>query len=485
MNGEKEEDVDRKRVFTSGADFLPDSGADAQSGGDSRRGADRLSSLADTGATSGSLCQETTEAWQTADERGREGETGEGQESQKKDTKHNPIKPAEPVKKLKQARRAGQIVARGEGKWLVRVYIGRNETTGERKYLNKTVRGTKKDAQKFLNSKLREIDLGVLVEPSTESVDAYLDKWLVSAAKPKLRERTFNDYQALMKRYVRGRLGNIKLANLRPLDIQALYSKMLEKGLSARVVRYTHAVLSSALKQAVQWGMITRNPAQLVQLPKQTRKEMSALSSDEVSRFLLACKDDRYSALFAFAITTGLRPEEYFALQWKDIDLKHGSVMVRRALVRPTGGGWKFEEPKTARSRRSLPIPATMAKQLIEHRRLQLQERMRLGSEYHNQDFVFATEMGEPLMLQNLAVRHFKPALERATLPSSIRLYDLRHTCATLLLMAGINPKVVSERLGHASITLTLDTYSHVLPDMQKEAAEKLENLVFAKVGTL
>lgn len=480
MNGEKE-NVDRKRVFTSGPDFLPDSDAHAQSGGDSGGGANRFSGLADTGATSRSLCQETTETGQTTINRGGEGETGGGE----KETKRSPIKSAETGKKTKQARRSGQIVARGENKWLVRVHTGRNEITGKRKYFNKTIRGTKKDAQKFLNSKLREIDLGVFIEPATESLDAYLDKWLESAAKPKLSERSFNDYEALLKRYVRERLGSLRLVNLRPLDIQALYSKMQEQGLSARVIRYTHAVLSSALKQAVHWGMLTRNPAQLAQLPKQKRREMHALSAVEVACFLDVLQGTRYAVLFAFAITTGMRPEEYFALQWKDVDLEKGVATVRRALIRKKGGGWYFTEPKTPQSRRSIPLPASMAAQIKAHRRAQAEERLKAGSAYQNNELVFATEWGTPLDLSNLTNNHFKPALKRAGLPKSVRLYDLRHTCATLLLLAGENPKVVSERLGHASVTLTLDTYSHVLPDMQRGAAEKLEKLIFAGVGTL
>lgn len=380
---------------------------------------------------------------------------------------------------------AGQIIKRGENKFLVRVFLGRDQQTGKRNYLNKTIRGTKKDAQKWLNATLREIDLGIFVEPAAESVNAFLDKWLEAAAKPRLRQRTYEDYQSLLRRYVRDELGKLKLSALRPLDIQSLYSKMQEQGLSARVIRYTHAVLSSALKQAVQWGLLSRNPAQLVQLPKQAKKEMQALSPEQVGRFLAACAEDRYATLFAFAISTGLRPEEYFALQWKDVDLDRGSITVQRAMVRNSGGGWKLEEPKTPRSRRTLPLPASMTNALSEHRRAQLEERLRAGSEYQNHGFVFATETGQPLMIQNLTMRHFKPALERAGLPSSIRLYDLRHTCATLLLSAGENPKVVSERLGHASITLTLDTYSHVLPDMQKAAAERLERLVFPTIGTL
>jgi integrase len=380
---------------------------------------------------------------------------------------------------------AGQIIKRGENKFLVRVFLGRDAQTGKRNYLNKTIRGTKKDAQKWLNATLREIHLGVFVEPASESVNTFLDKWLEAAAKPRLRQRTYEDYQALLRRYVRDELGKLKLSTLRPLDIQRLYSKMQAQGLSARVIRYTHAVLSSALKQAVQWGLLSRNPAQLVQLPKQTKTEMQALSAEQVARFLAACTGDRYATLFAFAITTGLRPEEYFALQWKDINLEQGTVMVQRAMVRNCGGGWSLEEPKTSRSRRTLPLPASMIRAMVEHRHAQLEERLRAGSEYQSHDFVFATETGLPLMIQNLTRRHFKPALKRAGLSPSIRLYDLRHTCATLLLSAGENAKVVSERLGHASITLTLDTYAHVLPDMQKAAADRLERLIFASSGTL
>ncbi len=394
------------------------------------------------------------------------------------------------------SRRSGQLIKRGENKWLVRVFLGLDETTGKRRYHNKTIRGPKKDAQMYLNDKLRELDLGIFVEPAAESLNTFLDKWLETTAKHRVSERTFNDYKSLMRRYVRNELGSIKLSNLHPRDIQELYSKMQGNGLSARVVRYTHSVLSSALKQAVQWGMLFRNPAELVNLPKQAKKEMHALSVEQVGMFLSALKGDRYEKLFAFAITTGMRPEEYFALQWKDVDFNRGTVTIQRVLIWKQSSEkkegkrlwnkpgeskrWYFAEPKTAGSRRTIPLPATMAKLLMEHKRNQAEERLKLGIEYQNQDLVFATEWGTPISLQNLTRRHFKPALEEANLPKSIRLYDLRHTCATLLLAAGENPKIVSERLGHATIRLTLDTYSHVLPDMQKGAADKLESLVFA-----
>ncbi len=380
---------------------------------------------------------------------------------------------------------AGQIIKRGEHTWVVRIYDGCNES-GKRRYLNKTIKGNKKDAEKYLNSTLTAISTGTFVEPSPMTVNGFLDKWLLSAAKPKVSERTFVEYEALLRRYVREPLGKIKLSALRALDIQSLYSAMQERRLSPRVVRYTHAVLSSALKQAVRWGMLYRNPAELVQLPREARKEMKALTSEEASRFLAAFNGDRCAALFALALTTGMRPEEYLGLQWTDVDLAQATVTVRRALVwRTKGGGWYFTEPKTSRSRRTIPLPFSMVAVLAEHKRRQGEERLKSGPAWHDHGLVFTTPIGTPLNISNLTRDKFKPALVRAGLPTSIRLYDLRHTCATLLLQAGENAKVVSERLGHASIALTLDVYTHVLPDMQKAAAEKLENLLFRSAGTL
>jgi integrase len=374
---------------------------------------------------------------------------------------------------------AGQLLSKGKRKWLVRVFMGRNPKTGKKKYYSKQINGNKKDAQIFLNGVLREIDMGIFVAPSPITVSEYFDRWLQAAAKPKLSERTYADYEDLLERYVRSQFGHKKLSELKTLDVQELYSVMLQRGLSARTVRYTHAVISSAFKQAVKWGMLARNPAAFVDLPRQARKEMKALSPEEAARFLEAAADDRYGVLFHFALITGTRPEEYLGLQWKDIDLEKGVVIVQRTLVwRRRGGGWYFGEPKTTKSRRSIPIPFSLVQGLKEHRRHQAEELLKGGPEYQRLDLVFATAQGGPLMVQNLFRRHFKPILKQAGLPQAIRLYDLRHSCASLLLAADENPKVVSERLGHATVTLTLDTYSHVLPTMQKAASEKLENLI-------
>lgn len=357
--------------------------------------------------------------------------------------------------------------------------MGRDTATGKRKFHNKTVHGTKKDAQRYLHGVLRELDLGTYVEPCALTVNEYLDQWLVSAAKPKLRERTFVEYEALLLRYVREPFGARKLVTLRPLDVQTLYSQMLEKGLSARSVRYTHAVLSSALKQAVQWGMLARNPCEGVELPKKTRNEMRVMTPEQARAFLAAAAEDRYAALFSLAIATGMRPEEYLALKWSDFKGQTQTVTVQRALIKRRGGGWYFEEPKTAQSRRTVKLTVSVVKQLQAHRQRQLTERLQMGAIWQAHDLIFCSEIGTPINDRNLDQRHFRRILQRAGLDIEFTLYTLRHTAATLLLAQGINPKIVAEQLGHASVTLTLDVYSHVLPEMQKAAAEMMESVLF------
>ncbi len=375
-------------------------------------------------------------------------------------------------------RRRGQVIERGKDTFLVRIYLGQGED-GKRRYYNKTITGTKRDAQRHLTSVLGDLDEGTFIEPSKESLNKYLDRWLETSAAPRLRARTARDYREVLARYVREPLGQKPLASITPLDIQSVYSGMLEAGLSPRTVRQTHAVLRSALKQAVKWQLLSRNPADYVDLPRQKRTEMYAMSKDEVKQFLVAARGSQWYALFLLAVTTGMRPGEYFALQWKDVNLDDGTVNVTRSLARHKDE-WHFDEPKTAKSRRKIKIAPSVAQALRAHKSRQAAERLRAGIKYQNFDLVFAARNGQPLENNRLRNRYFKPLLKKAGFPATIRLYDLRHTCATLLLSAGVHPKIVSEMLGHASIQLTLDTYSHVLPDMQQSAVDKMEGMLFA-----
>jgi integrase len=213
-----------------------------------------------------------------------------------------------------------------------------------------------------------------------------------------------------------------------------------------------------------------------VDLPRMERRELSVLSVEELGRFLEAAREDRWYALWELLAATGMRPAEALGLKWTDIEGHR--IRIQRSLVRHSDGKWTLKDPKTARARRTVTIPETVEQTLQRHRKAQLEQRLQAGPEYHDHGFVFAVSNGSPLDWKVVVQRHFKPIVKRAGL-LRIRPYDLRHTCATLLLASGENVKVVSERLGHASAALTLDVYSHVLPDMQQSAAEKIETLLF------
>lgn len=352
------------------------------------------------------------------------------------------------------------------------------------------------------------------LEGNGTTLNDYLDRWLKDVVRGRVPQRTYADYKELLQRYVQGKrqskddlaespdaketaaepgkkerpevkpvtaIGKKRLADIRPLDVQSFYSKLQERGLSTRTVRYAHAVLNSAFKQAVKWGLLSKNPAAYVDLPKRVRKEMSALSPQEAASFIRAADGDEWGLVFKLALATGMRPEEYLALQWKDVDLNRGVLMVQRTVSwHRSGGGWYFDEPKTARSRRRVPLPPSVVRDLGDYKLKQAALRREADSDWQELDLVFTTRKGGPLLDRNLARRNFKAILKGAGLPSSLRLYDLRHSCATLLLTEGTNPKVVAERLGHSSTAMTMDVYSHVLPSLQQEATEKLESVLFS-----
>jgi integrase len=248
----------------------------------------------------------------------------------------------------------------------------------------------------------------------------------------------------------------------------------LEAGLAPRMVQLVHTTLHKALKQAVADGLIPRNVTEAVKAPRPVKKEMKPLSHVQARTLLEAARGERLEALYALALTTGMRQGELLGLKWEDIDLEAGILHVRRTLSTATGGGIRFGAPKTSRSRRSIRLPELALSSLKRHRRSQLEERMRLAGLWKDHDLVFTTGVGTPKSRADLITRSFKPILRRANLPD-IRFHDLRHTCATLLLSRGVHGKLVQELLGHATIAVTLDTYSHVLPGMGDGLADAMD----------
>jgi integrase len=373
----------------------------------------------------------------------------------------------------------GQLVKRGENKWLVRVPNGRG-LNGTRKYVNRTIRGTKKDAQREMTRLLREKDTGVLIEPSRQTLGDFLREWLDTTAKARVREVTHRSYAAWLQRTVlKSDFAARRLSALTAADLQGFFNGLTAEGYSPRSVAYVRAILRTALEQAVRWNKLLRNPAAkgMLTLPRQQRQEMRALSPEQAQVFLLEAGSDDWFALWALLLTTGIRPGEACGLKWAD--LEGNRLAVRRALVWRYRGAWSLEGPKTAKARRTVLLPELTVRALREHRRRQAEQRLAEGRQYESQDFIFANPVGGAIDIRALVRPHFNRILQRAGLPR-IRLYDLRHSAATLLLAAGVHVKVASDMLGHSTATLTLDVYSHVLEGMQAEAAATMERLLTA-----
>jgi len=375
----------------------------------------------------------------------------------------------------------GQLIKRSETRWLIRVYDGR-DAQGRRRYINERVNGTAKIAKARLVEVLNSQNQGTYVRPSKGTLREHIERWLETCAKPKVSPKTLEGYKWQLDQ-ISTTLAARRLSSIRPEDVQQFYTELINRKLSPKTIRHIHTALSAVLNKAVEWRLLHKNPCDKAELPRQEHREMQSLSPDEAVRFLAAAKTDRLGVVFAFALFSGARPAEIFALKWSDIDFDRATATIQRTLQwrkknkNPEAAddqirSWYFDKPKTKLSRRCIPLPAGLVQQLKEHRARQAEGLLKIGV---RSDLVFATLEGTPLHWQNVTKRHFKPVLEKAGLAATFRLYDLRHSCATLLLKDGLNPKIVSERLGHASIVLTLDTYSHVLPDMQSEEAESLQ----------
>jgi integrase len=369
----------------------------------------------------------------------------------------------------------GQIIQKGDKKWLVRAFVGRN-AEGKRMYVSELVRGGKKDADKKLTELLKSKNDGKLRVRPKSTVDQYLDLWLETTVQPSVRQRTFDDYTAVLKTYVRPYLGGLRISALSPIEIRAMLVKLRDKGLGPRTVRKAHEVLRNALEQAVSDNLIPDNPARtrLVSkaLPQKIQAEPEVIKGDQVGAFVEAAAGHRLSAYFILSLFSGLRPSEALALRWTD--LSGSTISVTRALVdQGRGKPLHYAPPKSKTSRRAVVVPDIVVRALAEHRKRQAAERLKAGEYWQGGDLVFCNEVGEPLRQGQVRTAFTKIRIA-AKLPDNIRPYGLRHSCATLLLEEGVPLKIVSERLGHSTIALTADTYSHVTPSMQQQAADAL-----------
>jgi integrase len=330
------------------------------------------------------------------------------------------------------------------------------------------------EVRRKLTEAMANRDKGLIYDDENLTVGEYLDRWLSDSVRGTVRESTYSRDKYLVTNHIKPALGRLKLKNMNAMHLQSLYRERLDSGLSGSTVQKIHHVLHKGLRQAVRWNLIPRNPADSVKAPTPTPKEMHPLSAHEARRLLDAAREDRLEALYVLALHTGMRRGELLGLKWADVDLENATVRVRRTLTRTDNGRrLALGEPKTKKSRRTVRLTQRALEALRSHRARQAKEKLKVGSLYQDQGLVFAGEGGGFINPSNLRQRSFAPLLQDAGLPQ-ITFHDLRHTCASLLFQKNVHPKFVQELLGHASVAITLDTYSHMLPGMGDETANAI-----------
>jgi integrase len=364
----------------------------------------------------------------------------------------------------------GSISRRKDGGWMGQYAV---HTAEGRK--RKTVYAkTRKEVAAKLVKVLSNREDGLTFDAKNLTLGKYLDLWLKDSVQDTVRLSTYQGYERNARLHIKPALGRIKLDRLTPVHVRGLYRERMEAGLSHRMVQLVHTTLHKALKQAVNDGLIPRNVTEAVKAPRPVKKEMQALNPEQARALLGEAHGHRLEALYALAVTTGMRQGELLGLKWEDVDLEARTIRIRRTLSTAMGGGISFNPPKTAKSRRSIRLTELAVSSLKWHRKAQLEERMKLAGLWKDHDLVFTTGVGTPMSRADLITRSFKPLLKKAELPD-IRFHDLRHTCATLLLGRGVHVKLVQELLGHSTIAVTLDTYSHVLPGMDDGLADTMD----------
>src|SRR5215212_9701813 len=370
----------------------------------------------------------------------------------------------------KRGNNEGSISRRKDGRWEARYTIHTVEGPKRKVLYGKT----RAEVSAKLTKAMADRDDGLVFDAGGSTVGDYLDRWLSDSVRGTVRESTYSRDKYLVTNHIKPALGRLKLANLNAMHLQRLYRNRLDEGLSGSTVQKMHHVLHKALGQAVRWDLIPRNPADAVKAPAPSSKEMHPLDAEQAKALLEAARGDRLEALYVLALHTGMRIGELLALKWADTDLDAATVRVRRTLTRGEDGrGYVVGAATKSGKGRRVQLTSRAVEALKRHLAHQAEKRLKVGSLYRDQDLVFAGEGGNPINPSNLRNRSFKPLLERAGLPR-ITFHDLRHTCASLLFQRNVHPKHVQELLGHASVAITLDTYSHMLPGMGSEAADAM-----------
>ncbi len=366
----------------------------------------------------------------------------------------------------KRGQNEGSITKRKNGTYMVQLSVNGKRVT---KYFK-----TKKEANKWRIDTLHKVQRGLFYPGKKITLAEYLEEWL-KARQGSIKHKTLFQYRRIVEMHINPILGKIKLNDLQPSQIQAFYNIKVESGTGVRTVRLMHSVLHCALNHALKLGIIYRNPSDAIYKPKVTKHEMSVLDENQVKALLIAARGKRLEVLFKVAITTGLRQGEILGLKWGDLDWDTYQLNIKRQVQRVPEKGLVFSEPKTAAGKRMIVLGPDTIMYLKEHLKRQMVEREFKGAKWQDNNLIFPSSIGTPLDQSNLN-RQYKQLLREANLPN-IRFHDLRHTAESLMLKQGVSVKVVQERLGHSDAGLTLNVYSHVIPGMQKEAAQKMDEI--------
>ncbi|MBG9589523.1 site-specific integrase [Cytobacillus firmus] len=365
-------------------------------------------------------------------------------------------------------------IGKGKTSWHYVIELGR-DMNGKRKQKRKRGFKTKKEAQKALTEAIHAMNNGSYVEPTKMLMSEYLEDWLENK-QIHVKKSTYQKYYWLVNSHIKPFIGYISLSKLTGLHIQQLYRSLAtEKKLSNENIRNVHKVLNNALKQAVKLELIPKNVASVVEPPKATKNEIKVWDVHEVQQFLKVTQSNRYHIVYLIALTTGMRQGEILGLRWQDVDFDREVLHVRQTLSHD--GIELNSHTKTAAGTRTIALPEQVLHALKTHKIIQAKEKLKTGELYENFDLIVSTSVGTPLHPRNL-LRNFYSQIEKANL-NKIRFHDLRHTHATLLLKKGVHPKIVSERLGHADTRITMDTYSHLLPNMQRDTAKEFGKMLF------
>lgn len=351
-------------------------------------------------------------------------------------------------------------------RWEARLSLG----NGKHKYLYGK---TRPEAVRKLAEALSHKEQGLPLVDERQTTAQYLVAWLEMVRPPKLVEETWKRYENDVRLNLTPELGRVRLAHLNAQQVQLCYARLLSRGLSGTSVLHAHHVLHKALESALRLGLVQRNVAAMVERPRKNHVEIHPLSREQAKAYLDVAEGERLAALFVLALSTGMRLGELLALKWSDVDLAAARLSVN-ATLKWRDGLFVRTAPKSKTSRRQLALTAHSVEALRKHLTAQRVERLAAGPVWEGDKWghIFCDEIGRPLSDGHVRRKHW--AICKAALVPRIRPHDLRHTCATLLLRQRVHPKVVSEMLGHSSIVITLQTYSHVLPDMQEDAVAEM-----------